>query len=222
MLLIAAMTEPITTLTDYAISLFALIFAGVLLHQSWRQRQVSISLWAMAFGFVALAAGLGGTCHGFVSILGQPLIQRFWTGMLYALTLASLALLWGTLLSTLAPPWQRWGLLAALAKASLIWCILPALPLTASRFTPVAWDYGSGLGVALLLYGGVYLTQSRQSRAAKTAGWMVAGIIISAVAIGVLGSRMTVGSLTAADLYHLIQLAGLALLFQGTRQLRDQ
>ncbi len=226
------MTEPTTTLTDYAISLTAFIFAGVLLHRGWVQRQTSISLWAIAFGFVALAAGLGGTCHGFVALLGHSLTQRFWIGMIYAITLASLALLWGTILSTMAPPWQRWGLLGALAKAGLIWFSLPALSLTFPSFNLAAWDYGLALAIALLLYGWGYLASARPSpdavalnaekHNAKAASWMIAGILISGLAIGVLSSQLSFKAIHSADLYHLIQLGGLGLLFQGAKQLRDR
>ncbi|MFM7427550.1 MAG: DUF6962 family protein [Elainella sp.] len=215
------MTEPITTLTDYAISLLAFIFAGVLLCQSWKQRQISIRFWAIAFGCVALAAGLGGTCHGFVATLGQPLTQRFWVSMLYLLTLASLTLLWGTVLSTLSPPWQTWGLLAALVKAGLIWSLLQTLPLAFPKFTLVAWDYASALGMALLLYGGLCWTQTHPARA-RSAPWMIAGILTSGLAISVLATQLTLGPFSSADLYHLIQLGGLGLLFQGAKHLRDR
>jgi hypothetical protein len=215
------MTELTTTLTDYAISLTAFIFAGVLLHRSWVQQQISISLWAFAFGFVALAAGLGGTCHGFVAILGPTLTQRFWIGMIYALTLASLALVWGTVTSTLASPCQPWGLVAALTKASLLWLMLQIQPLTFPSFTLAAWDYGLALGIALLLYGGVALTQN-QPLGTQAARWMVAGILTSGLAIGLLASQLSFKALPPATLYHLVQLIGLGLLFQGAKRLRDR
>lgn len=64
-----ALTEPITTLTDYAIALVAFILAGSLGRISWQKQQYSIGLWAIAFACVALAAALGGTCHGFTQVL---------------------------------------------------------------------------------------------------------------------------------------------------------
>jgi hypothetical protein len=199
------MSEPITTLTDYALAGIAFIFAGFLLRGGWLKQQISISCWGIAFGFVALAAALGGTCHGFFVQLGA-LGHDLWRVMVYSISWASLTLLSGSIFGSLAPPGRDWLLLAALIKSLCLWSSAPS-------FGAVAFDYMASLGAVLML---------QVWRPAAASPWLIAGILTSGLALTLLYSQLTVGRLTAADLYHLVQLAGLGLLYQGAKRLRDR
>jgi hypothetical protein len=206
-----AITEPITTLTDYAITIVALILAGFLLRVGWLNQQTSVCLWGAAFGCVALAAALGGTCHGFIRILGEPLDKVLWQLMIYVLSLASLAMLAGTIFSSVAKRWRRWALLAAAAKTALLWISLIQQP----HFDIAAADYSAAMTVVLIL--------QLHSLADASAFWLIAGILVSGVAVVILSSGLTIPQMFShTDLYHLVQLFGLGLLYQGAKQLEDQ
>ncbi|MBW4467940.1 MAG: hypothetical protein KME07_21145 [Pegethrix bostrychoides GSE-TBD4-15B] len=199
------MSEPITTLTDYALAGVACIFAGFLLRIGWLKRQVSVGCWGMAFGFVALAAALGGTCHGFSAQLGA-LGYDLWRAMIYSLSWASLMLLSGSVIGSSVRPYRNWLLLAALIKTLWLWGSSP-------HFEAAALDYMISLGIALLL---------QAWRPAAASPWLASGILTSGLALILLHGQPSVGGLTGADLYHLVQLIGLGLLYQGAKRLRDR
>ncbi len=208
------LTEPITTLTDYAIAVVALILAFSLGRIGWQKKQYSIGLWAIAFASVALAALLGGTCHGFLSVLPKSWLVAFWQGMVCLLSLASFALLIGSIIGTAPAKQQRWLLLAVGVKTSLIWLILLQTPL----FEFAALDYSTSLTFVLILQLQALLTGTTPA-----VPWLIAGTLVSGLALCVLVSRLNLPPLFAAnDLYHLVQLVGLGLLYQGAKHLRDR
>lgn len=208
-------SEPTTTLTDYLIAVAAFIFAGLLLRRGYSQK--SVCWWAAAFAWVGLAAALGGTCHGFVLWLGNVWSARLWQIMVYALSFASVSMLVGTLYSCLPAKRRRFWLLVAFGKGIAIWTILLQMP----QFNLAAADYISAMAIVLMLQTHAFSTASSQT-VSRAAVWMIAGILVSGLAIGILGSGF---ALSAAfnhnDLYHLVQLGGLALLYQGAKQLSD-
>lgn len=211
-------TEPTTMLTDYAIAGAAFILAGFLFRAGWRNQQTSVSLWAAAFLFVAVAAALGGTCHGFVVELGSALNGVLWRIMIYAISLASFSMLVGTIVSSVSQRMRGWFFIGAVTKLVLTWINLMRLP----RFGIAAIDYLTAMIIVLALQLCV-LAGSPQLSANRAASWLIAGILVSGLAIGVLASGFTLSkSFNHNDLYHLIQLAGLGLLYQGAKQLKDR
>lgn len=209
-----ALTEPITTVTDYAIALVAFILASRLGRISWQTRQYSIGLWAIAFACVAFAAAFGGTCHGFIQVLRKPWLIALWQGMIYLLSLASFSLLIGSVLGSVPAKQQRWLLFAVIAKTLLAGLILIQRPL----FELAVLDYGTSLILLLMLQ-----LRSLWIQPTPSAPGFIAGVLVSGMALGVLLSSWSLPPLLVAnDLYHLVQLLGLVLLYQGAKQLRDQ
>lgn len=213
-------TEPTTTLTDYLIAVVASILAVFLLRLGWANRQISVGLWAVAFGCVAAAAALGGTCHGFVGWLGESLSDWLWQTMIYALSLASFTMLAGTIVGSVSPKRQRWLLLGTAVKSILVWIGLVQKP----EFEIAAVDYLVSMAVVLVLQ--LYQLSASPllpSSSTQAAPWLIAGVLVSGLAIGFLGSGFTLSAFfNHNDLYHLVQLVGLGLLYQGAKQLKDQ
>jgi hypothetical protein len=208
------LTEPTTTLTDYMIAVVAFILAGFLLRVGWVNRQVAVRWWAVAFASVAVAAALGGTCHGFVLQLGGTLTGHLWRLMIAALSGASFAMLVGTILSSAPAKVQHRLLGAAVGKSLLVWLALSQQP----RFEIAAIDYLVSMGVIL----GLQL-QALLNGPTRAAPWLIAGILVSGLALGILASGFTLSTaLNHNDLYHLVQLIGLGLLYQGAKQLKDR
>jgi hypothetical protein len=88
--------EPTTMLTDYALSALGLVLA---LRLGGRARPLPARLWAAAFLAAALAAGAGGTLHGFGAALDLPARARLWDLVYGAIGLASFFILAGALLA---------------------------------------------------------------------------------------------------------------------------
>jgi hypothetical protein len=194
-------------LTDYALAVAAMVFAVRLFQLSLRQKHRAIGLWAIAFGLVAIAAGLGGTCHGFTHYLSNTMLHRLWYAMLCALSGASFFMLTATLSSSLPRRWQRWLWLAIATKTLLY---LTGVTVH-HNFAYAIADYLSAMFIMLI----VETRSLYQGNQVESARWIVAGILVSVVAVGVQGLGVTIAGLNHNDWYHLVQLVGLYLLYRG-------
>lgn len=210
------LAEPITTLTDYAIALEASFLAGGLLHENERNFQRSRFFWGVAFGWVAVAAAAGGTCHGFAPILTLSLLDHLWRLMGYAIGCASLFMLLGTVFSGMAG-WVRWGALGAIGCKSAIYFFQVG---QYDQFAPVAIDYLSAILVVLVLQAWQWVDQKQGQR--ESALWLCSGIGVSLAAGMILAFRVAIAPLNHNDLYHLVQMVGLLLLYRGVRLLKDR
>jgi hypothetical protein len=201
-------TEPVTMLTDYAIAAEACLFGLALIRIG---RQTAIFLWAATFGCVAIAAFLGGTCHGWVTLLGNQTVALLWRLMLYALSGASSFMLLATIQHTLPRRGQRWGwgLVGLRLLIYLGWTMAHYLPQVAFIYGVV--DYLSAMLMVLILELRVvnhpYHAEAR---------WIIAGVLVSIVAIALQGSGLTLAKhFNHNDLYHVVQMIALYLFYRG-------
>jgi hypothetical protein len=195
--------EPTTLLTDYLIAAESALFALLI----WRKSPLPLplNLWAAAFLGVAIAAFLAGTCHGFTFDLSHSMLRLLWQTMLASLGIASSLMLTAAILLTLQHPWRRWGTLAVLFKtvALLVW----AIPRTS--FIAMVLDYMVALFLGVILYW-------RNSPKLPSTRWLMAGFTVS-----LLGATVQILTVSPApwfnqnDLYHVIQMVALYLLFRG-------
>ena len=207
-------TEPVTTLTDYLLALMSLFFAVQLFRISHLHQQTSVLLWALAMAATAAAALFGGTFHGFALSLDEAQKAAIWKATVYSVGLASLLMLSGTILASISRPLRQW-LLAAAAAKFLVFALWMA---THDDFQYVIYDYaGSMLGVLLLQVLVAY------PRAEVSAAWIIAGILASFGAAGVqISGFRRHQHFNHNDLYHVIQMAALYLLYRGAGVLKDQ
>jgi hypothetical protein len=149
---------------------------------------------------VALAAFLGGTWHGFLQ--GKLL----WKATLLAAGGASFAMLAGSAFAVLSGTPRA----VLLALASVKFLVYAAVMLTRDEFIFVVIDSG----IALALVAALHLWRWN--------AWIVAG-----VAVSVLGALVQASGLAPHrhfnhnDLYHVIQVAAMLLLYRGARRLTD-
>lgn len=75
-------TEPITTLTDYLLSISGATFAVLTLRLRGSHR--ALALWVLAFTCAAIAALAGGTFHGFKDYFNAATAKNMWdTAMIF-------------------------------------------------------------------------------------------------------------------------------------------
>ncbi len=208
------LTEPATLLTDYGLGILCALFGRRL----WKAGQVStntsVSCWAVGMGALALASFAGGTVHGFSLVLGELVLQGLWKGTAFAIGLASCCFLIGTMIASVAKP-LRQGLIIA---AAIQFACYAAWMATHDEFRYVIYNYGMTLAVVLLvqIYQGVV-------RNAPSAGWIVAGILVSFLAALVQQSGLALHpSFNHNDLYHVVQMVGMVLLYRGASLLQDR
>jgi len=219
--------------TDYVIAVESFMIAvwlvQILLGQRQRHTRAAMGWWVAAFGLVGVAATLGGTCHGFTYYLSNTVIRSLWTVMLFTLSFASFCMLVATVISTLPRQLQRWFLTGATIKSGiyLAWATIH------DHFVYAIVDYLSAMLIVLLLQGWTLIriwmrhrqlplkqTSSQNSnQALKVAIWMVAGVLLSGLAVGIQGLQLTIAAFNSNDLYHLVQIVALFLLYRGASSL---
>ncbi|WP_017301829.1 DUF6962 family protein [Nodosilinea nodulosa] len=196
------MAEPLTTLTDYAIALECLVFAGLLLGRAaW--------LWAAVFISVSGAAALGGTYHGFAEFLSWPHRLWLWQGIGLGLSLTSFL----AVVAAASPLGRglRLGLLSlAAAKLALVTLLSTSLWAFALRVA----DYLSALAIVLLVQLGQRLSH-RHPKAQP--GWLAAGIAISGLAACVLLLPPEAFIISPLAGYHLVQMVALYCIYRSVK-----
>ncbi|HEV2430035.1 MAG TPA: hypothetical protein VGT43_00820 [Burkholderiales bacterium] len=191
-------SEPMTLATDYLLGAVA-GWLCILLARN-RESQSSRTLWALAFAAVALAAFLGGTWHGFLQ--GDLL----WKATLLAAGGASFAMLAGSAFVVLSGVPRA----VLLVLAGVKFLVYAAVVLTRGEFIFVVIDSG----IAFALVAALHL-------------WRLNAWIVAGVAVSVLGALVQASGLAPHrhfnhnDLYHVIQVAAMFLLYRGARRLTD-
>ena len=191
------MNEPTTVITDYLLGVVA-AWVAVLL---FRSPQRSQRFWALAFAALALGAFLGGSWHGFARS------AALWKATVVTVGVTSFGMLAGSAVATLTSTTRLAVLTGAAAKLVLY--------LTWMRdhdeFIYVVLDTGS----ALLAVAALHVW--------KWNAMMLAGVAVSVLAGIAQASGIRLHEhFNHNDLYHLIQIAGVILLYRGARVLIDR
>jgi hypothetical protein len=188
--------EPMTMLTDYALGGVSAYAAIALLGNP----QTARKLWALAFAALAAAAFLGGTWHGFLQS------DLLWKATTLSAGVASFGMVAGSSYAAFSPPLRAFVLTAALAKL-VVYC---AWMLSHDAFIYVVID----TGIAFLVVAAIHL-------------WKWNGPILAGVAVSIAGAVVQASGLRLHehfnhnDLYHVIQIAALALLYRGAKRLHS-
>src|SRR5262245_24164146 len=82
-------TDPVTMLTDYALSAASLYFAFRLARMLGPRNRVSAWLWSAAFFASSVAALLGGIYHGFYLHFDALTLRVLWSVTVYAIGLST-------------------------------------------------------------------------------------------------------------------------------------
>ena len=82
-------TEPVTMLTDFALSAASLCFALRLARMTGPRNRVSVPLWCAAFVTSAIAALFGGIYHGFALHFDASTMRSMWNVLVYATGLST-------------------------------------------------------------------------------------------------------------------------------------
>lgn len=189
-------SEPMTLATDYLLGAVSLWLGWKLGTSSQRSQR----WWAYAFAGLALGAFLGGTWHGFVQ---SPIL---WSQTLIAVGFASFAMVVAAAFATLSGAARAILISLAALKLGLytVWI------LQHDEFIYVVIDTGVAFAVVAALH--VW----------KWNGWVVAGVAISVAAGLVQASGFALHQhFNHNDLYHLIQIGAMLLLYRGARRLSD-
>ena len=207
-------SEPMTVLTDLLMAVLGGVWGARLVAAGRRRGERAVFSWGSAFLAAAVAALAGGVTHGYGPSL-RPLAAFFvWKLTLGAIGLAALLLLAAIAYAYLPPARRRILLTLAAAQLALY---LAWISVTDDFRAPLV-DYGLALLVVL-----AFAAHGALTRRDAASGWIVAGTLVAFLAAAVQASGLTLHpQLNHNDLYHLIQLVSLYLLFRGGMRLRDR
>jgi hypothetical protein len=206
-------TEPMTMMTDYVMGALAFVLAMRIVGDASAGRQLSGRLWAAALVMTAVAAFLGGTYHGFIQWLPGASGRALWKATLLATGIGSACLLAAAVTAATAGALQR-ALLAVVAVKLLVYVWTIA---TKDQFALVIADYGTAL-LAVALAAWVI----RPSGLTPAAWWITGGVAVAAVAGAIQWARLAPHvHFNHNDLFHVVQMASLYLLYRGGLLLRD-
>lgn len=152
---------------------------------AWRH---GARLWALMFAFAAAGSLFGGTYHG-------TAVALWWKPTVYSIGLASFFLL-------LAATPNRAVHTLALVK----FMVYASWMITHDSFLWVIVDYGISLIIVLSLQLYAWVRED-----AASAPWIVEGVVVAVIAAAVQQAPIRWHN----DLYHLIQLVSLWLMYRG-------
>jgi hypothetical protein len=181
-------------LTDYALA----GVTGSLCFLLYRKnRSTSSRFWLLAFAALAIGAVLGGTYHGFR-------IEVLWKPTVLTIGLASFGMVAGSACATTAGSVR--GALLALAAVKLV--AYEGWMLAHDDYLFVVADTGS----ALLIVAALHLIALGN----PASRWILGGVALSLVAAGVQAGHVALHpQFNHNDLYHVVQIAAMALFYAG-------
>ncbi len=200
--------EPMTTFTDYLITAFASVFAIRLAGLFGRSRHHAHWLWSVAFLFIGLAALLGGTSHGFVAYLTDPMLRTIWKGTVYSVGLSMIFAVAGSVEVSGLDGLHRKLLHGLNLVAFAVYAIW--MSSNADFIYVIAYYVPAMCTVALIQLWAYYRTRL------PAAKWFVAGVVVTLLGAVIQQSGFSVHRhFNHNDIYHVVQIAGLWLLFRG-------
>jgi hypothetical protein len=207
------LAEPMTALTDLVLSLLAFGFALRLVPYAQRLRQESIRDWGIAFAVLGVGALAGAISHGLTAYLSETVSAVVWRVTLYSIGVASVYMVSGTARAALRHRVASWLILIAGIKLLAFLYRSSVTP----EFHLAVYEYIPNM-IAVLVMGLVL----RRYRRNSSGLWITLGVIVSFVAAGVqLNGLSPHPSFNHNDLYHVIQMVGLVLLYRGATGLQD-
>ncbi len=209
--MLVTLSEPMTLATDYLLGTLSVVCGILLLKRN--QQQTSITLWALALMAAAIGSYAGGTYHGFQHALHATGSAALWKATTISMGMASFLLLTSAFTSAYSGSLRRWlsGIAVLKLTVYIIWMI------DHDEFRYVIYDYGSTLGLLLILVVAGPTRGTAGHRAYIAAGILVS---IAAALVQQRGVRLH-RHFNHNDLMHVVQMAGVWLIFEGGARLQD-
>jgi hypothetical protein len=196
-------TQPATLITDYLLAAFTAALAWRLLKQFRTTGVRSQYWWAAAFAASAVASFTGGTFHGFSAVLSQSITHALWIVALESLVVAAYCVIRAAL------PAMRTAVSLTIAAGYGAYGVWLALN---PQFMFAIAAYACALAILAVVSLQTWTSNAPASRL------FAGGIAISLVAAAIQQGHLSPHEyFNHNDLYHVVQAAGLWVLYLGGR-----
>ena len=207
-------TEPTTVATNVVLAGVAFVLAARLGYATAANGSASGSLMAIALLVTAVSAAFGAAAHGIDPLVDRAQRERCWRAALYTIGFVGAALIASVAFFTARGAFRTAILVVAALKLLAYLVRVVRRP----EFRVAAADYGGALAVLL---GAALYAMARWH--APGMGWLIAGVGVSLVAGLVQARHIAIHRhFNHNDLYHLIQIVALYLVFRGGSLLVDR
>jgi hypothetical protein len=207
-------SEPMTMATDYLIALLAWWCGARILASASDNNNRSRQAWGLSFLITGFGALLGGTSHGFATYLNDTAMNLTWKGATYSIGFSMLFALAGTIRGAKIsrPVRQLFNALAVLGFVIYAFWIM-----TNDSFLSVIIYYLSAMVfIAALQIRALFGYQPASAK------WLLTGVVVTLVGAYIQQSGIDLHrNFNHNDLYHIVQMAGLYLLYRGAALLGD-
>lgn len=195
--------EPMTLVTDYALGALCVALAMRMRSRGLPQNR---SQWSAALSACAIAAFAGGTYHGFLPWMDVNLAAALWRLTLLAIGWAAYAAVVATCRVHLS---KHQSTVIWIARLQFGIYVLAAI--ATGEFIVAIIDYSLAFIFVLVVH--FWAWRSRQDRAGLT---VVGGVLVTFLAAGIQAAGIAPHeAFNHNDLYHVVQMAGTALLYRG-------
>ena len=205
--------EPMTVITDLILAGITAWFAYEI--NSWYWERLMNVHWhfSRAFWMLALGALLGAISHGIGPHLDAGIKDILWRLTTISIGLASFFLLMAAFHHVF-----EFSTVELLRWIAVIFLVIYLIMIWRDpRFINVIRFYAPTMVFVLLVMVYSYFASS-----AEGTGWLIAGILVSFLAAGVQMSGFSLHKhFNYNDIYHVIQMAGMYLLYRGALVLKD-
>jgi hypothetical protein len=185
-------TEPTTTITDYLLAAECIFFGALLIRNN--------PLWGSSFFVLAVAAAAGGTYHGFISNMSAPTAHVVWKITVYGIGLATLLMLFSTVLAYMPKPWKN----IFLAIIILQFVIYVYIMSGTNDFRYVIYNYVPAM-IAILLMAVFHKNF-----------WLVGAVMISFAGVAIQRSGVQLHKhFNFNDMYHVVQMVAMYFFYRG-------
>jgi len=206
--------DPAVSLTDYAIAVEGVILAALLL----RAPKSAGRFWfVLFFTFIAIAALLGGTVHGFVPDEATHMYTILWGATLVSIGLVTVA-------AAMAAANSGWGstVRRVVATITIIGFVAYCneLLFVGQEFRMAIVVYLPATVFLLISFIAAYFRVGRAAGREPTILVGAVGMLLTFAAAGVQQTSLAIGRLDHNAVYHVIQAVALVMIYFGARALR--
>jgi len=206
--------DPNTVLTDWFLAALTAWLAWRLFRQTLGLNDRAVRLWVGAFCAVAGSAVVGGVWHGFSAAIDPSLAPLLWTCAMILASVASLLFVLSTLRVYISG--RVLDILAALAVAKF--ALFAICGVIGDDFRMAVYD---GALTMLVIVG--LSAWGAWARGLPSAPWVLAGVLTAMLGAFFQEGRISIHrQLNYSDLWHILQMGAMYLLFRGGLLLRER